>query len=546
LPILDRGWLLAYSATGFLGWGVMTGADSFPAILRRILARGGDDKLALSGGGESVTYGELRRQVLAVREALLQNGIGAGARVAVCLPKTTAAVGAILGILAAGAAYVPLNHRLPLAQLLRILADLRPSLLMTTRAVADTVCSTFCNTSAPFPFRVATVAGSGDSVGIAFLEAMPSSPAKAPASPDDLAVILYTSGTTGEPKGIMLTHSNVAGFVDWAADAFSISDLDRLASHAPFHFDLSIFDIFCGLTRGASVHLIDETMAAFPGAIRGLIAQAGITVWYSVPTALVRLQEREALKQLPSLRLILFAGEVFPTPSLRRLMTDVPAPQYANLYGPTETNVCTYYRLPGPPESDFEQIPIGKPCEHLDVRIIDAAGAPVRRGEIGEICVAGPAVMHGYWGRPETTLAARLPDRADSYRTGDYGYDRGDGALMFVGRRDQQIKVRGHRLELLALETVLNGHPEIREAAALFVKEPSRGGAVAAFLVPRGARLDESKIRAFIEERLPPQYQPDYLEWLPELPQTANGKCDRAGLLSTARVAIGGVNEVNA
>jgi amino acid adenylation domain-containing protein len=524
----------------------MTGAESFPPLLRRILARGGDDKLALSGGGESVTYGELHRQVLAVREALLHNGIGAGARVAVCLPKSTAAVGTILGILAADAAYVPLNHRLPLAQLLRILADLWPSLLITTNALADTLCSTFRETSAPFAFRLATVAGSGDGIGIAFRDAIPSNQNEAPASPPDLAVILYTSGTTGEPKGIMLTHSNVASFVDWAADAFSISDLDRLANHAPFHFDLSIFDVFCGLTRRASVHLIDETMASFPGAIRGLIANAGITVWYSVPTALVRLQEREALKQLESLRLILFAGEVFPTPSLRRLMTDVPAPEYANLYGPTETNVCTYYRLPSPPDSDFEQIPIGWPCQHLDVRITDAAGAPVRSGEIGEICVAGPAVMHGYWGRPETTFAARLPERADSYRTGDYGYDRGDGALMFVGRRDQQIKVRGHRLELLALETVLNGHPEIREAAALFVKEPRRGGAVAAFLVPRRARLDECEIRAFIEERLPPQYQPDYLEWLPELPQTANGKCDRAGLLSTARVAIGGVNEINA
>jgi len=524
----------------------MTGADRFPPILRRILARGGDDKLALSGGGESVTYGELRRQVLAVREALLRNGIGAGARVAVCLPKTTAAVGAILGILAADAAYVPLNHRLPLAQLLRILTDLRPSLLMTTNALADMLCATFSETPPPVEFRLATVVGSGDGIGIAFLDAIPSNQAKAPASPQDLAVILYTSGTTGEPKGIMLTHSNVAGFIDWAADTFSISDLDRLANHAPFHFDLSIFDVFCGLTRRASVHLIDETTASFPGAIRGLIANAGITVWYSVPTALVRLQEREALKQLQSLRLILFAGEVFPVPSLRRLMTDVPAPEYVNLYGPTETNVCTYYRLPGPPDSDFEQIPIGWPCEHLDVSIMDAAGAPTRSGEIGEICVAGPAVMRGYWGRPEATLAARLPERADSYRTGDYGYDRGDGALMFVGRRDQQIKVRGHRLELLALETVLNGHPAIREAAALFVREPSRGGAVAAFLVPRRSRLNEREIRAFIEERLPPQYQPDYLEWLPELPQTANGKCDRAGLLSTARVAIGGVNEIDA
>jgi amino acid adenylation domain-containing protein len=515
-------------------------ADSFVPLLSRILAHGGEDKLALSGGGESVTYGELRRHVLAVRETLLRNGVGGGGRVAVCLPKSPAAVVTILGILAADAAYVPLNHRLPVAQLLGILADLRPSLFLTTGSLADVLCRNFCERRAPSEFRIAKVAGRCDGTGIEFVDAIPFNLAAAPASPHDLAVILYTSGTTGEPKGITLTHRSVASFVDWAADAFTISDLDRLASHAPLHFDLSIFDIFCGLTRRASVHLIDETTASFPGAIRGLIADAGITVWYSVPTALVRLQERGALKQLQSLRLILFAGEVFPVPSLRRLMTDVPAPEYVNLYGPTETNVCTYYRLPGPPNSDFEQIPIGRPCEHLDVRIVDAAGAGVRSGETGEICVAGPAVMQGYWGRPQTTVATRLPGQADSYRTGDYAYDRGDGALMFVGRRDQQIKIRGHRIELLALETVLNGHPSIRAAAALFVKEPRRGAAIAAFLVPRSARLHEHEIRAFIEERLPPQYQPDYLEWLPELPQTANGKCDRAGLMSTAREAIGG------
>src|SRR5262249_20278996 len=163
---------------------------------------------------------------------------------------------------------------------LRVLADLRPSLLMTTGGLAGTLRNTLCETRAPFAFGLANVAGRGDDgVGIEFLDAMPSNPAAAPASPDDLAVILYTSGTTGEPKGIMLTHSNVASFVDWAADTFAVSDSDRLASHAPLHFDLSIFDIFCGLTRRASVHLIDETTASFPGAIRRLIASASITVW---------------------------------------------------------------------------------------------------------------------------------------------------------------------------------------------------------------------------------------------------------------------------
>jgi non-ribosomal peptide synthetase component F len=256
----------------------------------------------------------------------------------------------------------------------------------------------------------------------------------------------------------MLTHANISSFVEWAADIFQVSSEDRIANHAPLHFDLSIFDVFAGLARHATVHLIDDTTARFPGAIRALIDSMRISVWYSVPTALMRLEERHALKGASSLRLILFAGEVFPVPALRRLMDDLPTPEYANLYGPTETNVCTYYRLPGMPSAG-EPLPIGSPCEHLKVSLRDCEGAPVAPGESGEICVAGPAVMEGYWRRPDLTRAVRLPGQDNSYRTGDYGYTRADGLLMLNGRRDQQAKLRGHRIELLALEATLNAHP---------------------------------------------------------------------------------------
>jgi amino acid adenylation domain-containing protein len=410
---------------------MMPESGSRRSLLARILAPGGDQRTALCAGGRTVSYRQLRSDVQSVREQLAGNGIGQGDRVAVCLPKTVSTVETILGILATKAAYVPLNHRLSEAHLLRILADLQPHLVIATGALAAVLRKAAGDAEPPFDFRLAVLADEG-SIALEFLDPLGAARVSAPSSPPDLAVILYTSGTTGEPKGIMLTHANVASFVDWAADTFVISSSDRLANHAPLHFDLSIFDIFCGLTRHASVHLIDETIIGFPGAIRWLIGDAGITVWYSVPTALVRLQERAALKDLPSLRLILFAGEVFPVPSLRRLMADVPAPD-VNLYGPTETNVATYFRLPGPPVSDFEQVPTGWPCEHLDVRLLDPAGAAVQAGEIGEICVAGGAVMAGYWGRPEATQAARLQGRPDSYRTGDHAYVRGDGALMFVG-----------------------------------------------------------------------------------------------------------------
>jgi amino acid adenylation domain-containing protein len=510
-------------------------SPTLPPLLRRILAPGGDDRLAVAGAGTAATFAELRRHVESLRAALERAGIGCGDRVAVCLPKTVATVETILGILAAGAAYVPLSHRLGVTQLRRLLEDLKPCLLIAERELAAQLRRSAPDFAPSSTVRIAVPADR--SATLEFVDEVPGELA-IPASPADLAAILYTSGSTGEPKGIMLTHRNIESFVDWAAQAFAVSEQDRLANHAPFTFDLSIFDLFCGLSRHARVHLIDETTARFPGSVRNLIEGAGITIWYSVPTALARLQERRALRNLDCLRAVLFAGEVFPVPVLRQLMRDAPAPEYVNLYGPTETNVCTYYRLPGPPDAEFEPLPIGWPCEHLDVRILDPEGSPVRPGEPGEICVAGPAVMQGYWDR-DGVAGAPSTGRKGFYRTGDFAYARRDGAFMFAGRRDQQIKVRGHRVELLAIESVLNAHPQVREAAALFICDPRRGGSLAAFLVAKDRPVPAADIRAFIAERLPPQYQPDQLEWLAELPKTANGKCDRVRLTAADRHAVG-------
>jgi amino acid adenylation domain-containing protein len=495
----------------------------------------GANQPALCARDGSVTYAQLRQDVLDVSSWLHRSGCLPGDRIAVCLPKTRVAVELILGILAAGGIYVPLNHRSPLRLLGQVLGDLRPRMIICARALAETLLG---ETAALPGLSIATAGGLGPHLGLEVLGTNRGAMPPAPSPPDDLAVVLYTSGSAGEPKGIMLSHRNVMSFVDWAAKTFEVSSSDRVISHAPLYFDLSIFDIFCTLSRHGTIHVLDETTARFPGAVRALVESAEISVWYSVPTALVQLQEREALKDLRSLRLVLFAGEVFPVPILRRLMASLPVPEYVNLYGPTETNVCTYYRLPGPPLSDLDPVPIGRPCEHLQVTIRDPAGAPVRGGEIGEICVAGPAVMQGYWQRPNLTQASRLPNSEDSYRTGDYGHVREDGMIMFVGRRDQQVKVRGHRIELLALEAALNAHPDVRDAVALTAADGPVGPVLIAFLVPRRRPIDPSSIREFLDERLPPYYQPARIEWLDEMPRTPNGKSDRAALLTRIHAMV--------
>lgn len=507
-------------------------ADASP-LVATVLSSGpaGDDQPAICTRDRSVTYGELRQHVLELREWFRKSGCEPGDRIALYLPKTVETVEIILGVLAAGAAYVPINPALPPDAVRQILSDLQPFMFITASKASPQLLDAGAQAGA----KVATVRAApnfgldtvGESGSAAARTTVPGF--------EDLAVMLYTSGSTGVPKGIALSHRNVMSFVDWAADTFAISSADQITSHAPLHFDLSTFDLFCTLSRHGTVHLIDDLTAKFAGAVRGLIETRRISVWYSVPTALMQLQERGALKGLSSLRLILFAGEVFPVAALRQVMGALPAAEFANLYGPTETNVCTFYRLPGIPVSDTEALPIGVPCGHYEISLRDADGLPVVDGEQGEICVTGPGVMKGYWNRPDLTKATRLDGQPDSYRTGDYGWRRADGMLMYAGRRDQQVKVRGHRIELLALEAALNSHADVKEAVAVVAADPQGVTRLQTFLVPRQSAAAPASITKFLAERLPPYYQPDRVEWLDEMPRTSSGKCDRANLLSRAR-----------
>jgi amino acid adenylation domain-containing protein len=478
---------------------------------------------ALCAGGDVVTYGELARRVALRSESLRRAGVAPGDRVALCLTKSIATIETILAVLAAEAVYVPLNARAQPAQTARILADIRPKLLLAGRDRVEPMLAV-----AP-ELRIAVPSDDGPEFDL--VPPRYALPGAERAAPEQVAAVLYTSGSTGEPKGIMLSHANIASFVDWAARTFEVRAEDRLASHAPLYFDLSLFDIFAALSRHATLCLLDETSALFPGRVRAFVEANRVSIWYSVPSALMRLQERRAFLGLRSPRLVLFAGEVFPTPILRRLMADLPAPEYVNLYGPTETNVCTYHRLPHAPRDDRETLPIGRRCEHLDVTIRDAQGIETPAGVAGEICVAGPAVMQGYWQRPALTQETRLAGISGSYRTGDHGYRTAEGLFHFVGRRDQQIKLRGHRLELMALESVLHTHSAIAEVAACVLPEARSGGVLAIFVAPRGVAPSQAELLEFIADRLPPAYRPDRIEVLDALPRTANGKCDRKALV---------------
>jgi amino acid adenylation domain-containing protein len=366
----------------------------------------------------------------------------------------------------------------------------------------------------------------------------------------DLAYILYTSGSTGVPKGIMHTHRSGLSFAEWAADTYDLLASDRLSNHAPLHFDLSTFDFFAGAIAGGTIVIIPEALTKFPANLSKLIEQERITVWYSVPFALIQLMERGVLenRDLSALRWILFAGEVFPTKHLRQLMMLLPKIRFSNLFGPTETNVCTYYHVPGVPPDTDEPIPIGKACANLEDLVVDDQDRPVAPGEVGELLMRGGVVMKGYWGMPERNAVCfyRRPAFESFedvfYRTGDLVQLDSDGNYRYLGRKDRQIKTRGYRVELDEVEVSLHSHPGVAEAAVYTVPDHQGSNLIGASVVSQpGIEVDETELVEHLKSRLPFYAIPVRIFIMNEFPRTSTGKINRRELQAWAIQSLDGI-----
>ena len=480
-------------------------------------------------GDESFTYEELAAGARSVAEALARHGVGAGDRVAVYAPKTPASVTAILGILEAGAAYVPVDASAPAARggyvvtdcgVAAVIAD--PELLEGMRAASGAdlpELEPWGEAPGSRPFVIARGPG-GERAG---------DPA------DPLAYILYTSGSTGKPKGVIHTHRSALSFVDWCAATFDLAPGGRFSSHAPFHFDLSIFDLYVSLLHGGEIVLFGEEIAKQPTAMAEAIAERGISVWYSTPSVLRLLVEFGQLERYDwsALDLVLFAGEVFPLKHLRAIRDAWPAPRYFNLYGPTETNVCTYFEIPAEVPADREDpYPIGRVCENDRGRVVDESDSVVPPGEEGELLIAGGTVMRGYWNLPERSARAFHVDEAGErwYRTGDLVREEADGNLLFVGRRDRMVKRRGYRVELGEIESALYRHPDVVEAAVVAL--PSEEGIRIEAFVSRadGGKGSIIEMKTFCSKEIPLYMIPDRFVFRPSLPKTSTDKIDYQAL----------------
>jgi amino acid adenylation domain-containing protein len=500
-------------------------------------ARSGGERIAVVDGERELSYAELDARSSSLAAALAAHGVAPGDRVGLLLEKSIEAVIAIYGALKAGAVYVPLDDQAPVHRLAYIARDAGMRCVVSSDTKAG-VCRELLVQGAPLE----TVIGAGANAeedSERHVEWLPWSAvegfaAEAPpvaSDPDALAYILYTSGSTGEPKGVMLSHANCRAFVDWAAQEVGVTPEDRLSSHAPFHFDLSTFDLFAAARGGASVVLVPRDLSIFPVMLARFIAEQAITVWYSVPSALTALVLRGELEAtpLPALRVVIFAGEVFPIKYLARLMELVPEPRYLNFYGPTETNVCTWHEVPRGALPTVE-LPIGVPLPGVTAAIELEDGTLAPDGELGELVIGGPTVMHGYWNDAERTARSlSLEDGVRHYRTGDLVRRRSDGELLFAGRRDSQIKTRGYRVELGEIEAALSAIDGVVEAAVIAVPDETITNRLKAFVVTSGP-VAEAQLARLCRQRLPSHMIPDEFELRPELPKSSTGKVDRRAL----------------
>jgi len=465
-------------------------------------AAGAPDDVAVSWRDSTVSYRELERRANQLAAWLTGRGAVPERTVGICLPRTPDLAVAILAVLKAGAAYLPMDPALPRNRRDFMTRDADALLVLTESLL----------------FR------QRDEIG-----GQPETRPAAPVRPGNLAYVMYTSGSTGTPKGVLVQHDQLAAYLDWAVERY-LPDGGGAALHTPVNFDLSVTSLLAPLVAGRSVRLLpieDPPISALPAAL----ADGRLSFVKLTPAHLALLADVATPEALAAVPRVVVGGEALTYSHLAAWRRHAPDAWICNEYGPTEAVVgcCTYEFTAG--EDREGPVPIGRATPGTHLAVLDERGAPVADGELGELHIGGDQVTRGYHGRPGLTATRFVPDPAHPsrrlYRTGDLVRRSPDGTLVYVGRRDSQVKLRGYRIELGEIETVLSGHPAVA-AAAVAVRGRDAGRRLVGYLVPRAGReLDPETVRAHAADALPAYMVPSAFVTLPALPLSTGGKVDR-------------------
>lgn len=480
------------------------------------------DKTAYADENKEITFSELRAQARAIAGELTERGLFKKP-VAIFLEKGVDVLVSFMGAAYSCNFYSPIDVDMPGSRVNKILEVLEPAVVITTGSLRE-VFSAYDYKGDFLLLEEVLVSDVRDDA----LEA-----ARRKGIDTDLLYVLFTSGSTGVPKGVTINHRAVIDYIDWVTETFDITEKDSFGNQAPFYFDNSILDIYSTLKTGATTYIIPKTLFAQPVLLLEYLKEKKINTIFWVPSALIVVAKLKAFKNVDlsdTLRRVLFCGEVMPNKQLnvwRRFLPDV---QYANLYGPTEiTDACTYY-IVDREFSDEEPLPIGFPMPNTDILVLNEKNEPVTGEEAGELCVRGTSLSMGYYKNPEKTKEAFVQNPLNQavpeliYRTGDVVKYNERGEIVYLSRKDFQIKHMGHRIELGEIETAVSSMPEISLNCCLYDEKRQK---IVLF-------IEEELEKAYINEKishLVPEYMlPNKVVRVEKMPINANGKIDRVKL----------------
>lgn len=483
-------------------------------------------RMACDDLNQSYTYQELQLESEKTVDFLHKMQIRKKQRIGICADKSYSSYSALLGIIQSGGAYVPIDPNSPIARINSIVSDSRPEGIIGENEILKQISehyqgsvieeipgSDLCYLTLSFEKNIS------DSI------------------PSELVCILYTSGSTGKPKGVMITHQNAFSYVHWAATSLSkLSVDDVFSSVAPFYFALSLFDLYVPLIYGAKIVLFSEKHIRNPMVLSSAIEQKKITVWYSTPSVLMLMMQygKTERSDHSSIRMVCYAGEVFPSESLRQLRTKWPDKDMYNQFGSTETNVCTSRKIPSFLPEDFDHRIIGTGCSHLKCKLLvnEVLQEPTI-GTEGELVISGPAVSQGYFG-----TAAELSSEKFINIEGNHWYRMGDWAVVndqlefkLMGRIDRMVKKRGNRIELDEIEKAIAKHTLVDRSGVVAIQSEDEL-VIIAFIetVPDAENFDLEGLQRFVRDQLPNYMIPDIWNRLDKIPLTSTHKIDYQSL----------------